>query len=539
MLPTGDIEMGLVKPELEGMSNRDLPAAQEASSTNVHLEGAGIVPEMAETRATTDRPTRSNKLYLSKRPNHRPWGEHLPEIKDDCWDNVMVVVNRYDDAMVKDWNNDIDAVLIFAGLFSAVVTAFVTQSYTWLSEGPSDKMVRILSQLSQHLGTMNTSPEDQKLFQHFPQLQQSFALRQLRYQSWNTWKVSRIIATLPLLLEFALVLFFAGVLDLIFPLNPIIFALASATVALIVLFLVITTFAPALYVWWRFFRFYNHLQDIPWHNLNPCAFKSPQSLIVLQILYPSLSLSFIFQLPSSLRTSSWVEFEGWILDRPSRYGPPAYLHRGLRWLVTNLRDNVAMAKNVLHCIDSEVTTSDAGHPEVPLASYVTESDEYPPDYATLIYLHAFRNDPEFTSLCMELFIRWLEEDGQVPIWLRIPASLPSDAQADRLLAVAKMKVQSQDFNRATFGHCLATLSVLWRHPSPETYKSVTSILDVIVQHVQKGPSADSGVWFLGFAWEWFHMDDITPEFAASRVFHDFFLWAQKLAANVNDGLPWD
>ncbi|KAJ7585747.1 hypothetical protein C8J56DRAFT_788595, partial [Mycena floridula] len=71
----------------------------------------------------------------------------------DCWDNVMVAVNKYEDNLVSDWNNDIDTVLIFAGLFSVVVTAFLIESYQWLSEDPNDKMVRILSQLSEHLGT--------------------------------------------------------------------------------------------------------------------------------------------------------------------------------------------------------------------------------------------------------------------------------------------------------------------------------------------------------------------------------------------------
>ncbi|KAJ7598433.1 hypothetical protein C8J56DRAFT_771121, partial [Mycena floridula] len=157
----------------------------------------------------------------------------------DCWDNVIVAVNKYNDYMAKDWNDDIDTVLIFAGLFSAVITAFVIESYQRLSEDPSDKTVRILSQLSEHLGVTKTSSGDQATFKvdsrsirincfWFLSLllalsaasaeycrdaamssKQSFALRQHRYQSWNTWKVPGIIATLPLLLELALVLFFA------------------------------------------------------------------------------------------------------------------------------------------------------------------------------------------------------------------------------------------------------------------------------------------------------------------------------------------
>ncbi|KAJ7600227.1 hypothetical protein C8J56DRAFT_999642 [Mycena floridula] len=136
----------------------------------------------------------------------------------------MEAVNKYDDTMVKDWHNDIDTVLIFAGLFSAVVTAFVIESYQWLSEDPSEKTVRLLSQLAEHLGTTNISQDDQIPFTvdarsirinsfWFLSLllalsaasagilakqwlreyrrdaamsrKQCFSLRQLRYQSWK------------------------------------------------------------------------------------------------------------------------------------------------------------------------------------------------------------------------------------------------------------------------------------------------------------------------------------------------------------------
>ncbi|KAJ7598434.1 hypothetical protein C8J56DRAFT_167078 [Mycena floridula] len=377
----------------------------------------------------------------------------------------MVAVNKYDDDMVKDWNNDIDTVLIFAGLFSAVVTAFVIESYQWLSEDPSDKTVQILSQLSKQLaGTTNgTSSEGQTTFKvdarsirincfWFLSLllalsaasagilakqwlreyrrdaalssQQSFALRQLRYQSWNKWKVPGIIATLPLLLEFALVLFFAGVLDLLFPLNPILFGLATAAIGLTMLFVVVTTFAPTPYLWWKFFgRSYS---AIPWHNLNPCPFKSPQSLITLQIVY-SLSSS-ILQLPYMM-ASNWVVFEGRFLEfsaivtRLPR--PPGYLERGLQWMVTNFSDNVGLVKNILHCIDSQATIRDPL--EVPVASYATGQAGFTPNIATFLYLWSFSDNSELAHLSAELFVRCVEE-GEFPNLWSIPSFPLSDGR---------------------------------------------------------------------------------------------------------------
>ncbi|EEB94327.1 hypothetical protein MPER_06873, partial [Moniliophthora perniciosa FA553] len=49
--------------------------------------------------------------------------------------------------MVKGWRDDIDTLLVFAGLFSAVVTAFVIESYQWLAEDPADTTVTLLIHL--------------------------------------------------------------------------------------------------------------------------------------------------------------------------------------------------------------------------------------------------------------------------------------------------------------------------------------------------------------------------------------------------------
>ncbi|KAJ7595409.1 hypothetical protein C8J56DRAFT_383109 [Mycena floridula] len=570
MPPTLDIEMGPVQPS-EGVPNADPAVAGEGFST-ARLEA---VPELTETTPAmglSHEKTVQDGDTRATRRNHKPWQQDLPKIEGDCWDNVTVAVNKYDDDKVKDWNNDIDTVLIFAGLFSAVVTAFVIESYQWLSEDPSNKAVRILSQLSEHLGTANIAPEDQAPFKvDFRSIRinsfwflslllalsaastgilakqwlreyrrdaalsskQSLALRQLRYQSWHAWKVPGIIATLPLLLECALILFFAGVLDLLFPLNAIVFALASTVAGLTVLFLVLTTSAPTLYVWLRFFR-HTH-RDIPWHNLNPCAFKSPQSLIVLRLLYPLSST--ILQLPY-LRRSSWVVFEGWFLDLPSIFDKPTrsptYLQRGLRWMVANFTDNIVIIKNILHCVDLLVKNDDDDQAlQIPVASYVTHRDQYPPDHALLRYLAYFRNDPEVDRFCVELFIRCMEQDLGVQHRIPIPESPLSDVQVDRLLAATDFKVKSQHFSRSTFWQSFTALGVLWHHPRPEIHKLITEILHVIVRRIEQGPPAGSDMCFVGHAWEWFNTEDMTAEFMSSEVFRDFFLWAERLAIEAN------
>ncbi|EEB97278.1 hypothetical protein MPER_03445 [Moniliophthora perniciosa FA553] len=70
------------------------------------------------------------------------------------WEKLTLEVERYDDGMVKNWKEDIDTLL--AGLFSAVVTAFLIESYQWLSEDPADTTVALLIQISMQLNTSQT-----------------------------------------------------------------------------------------------------------------------------------------------------------------------------------------------------------------------------------------------------------------------------------------------------------------------------------------------------------------------------------------------
>ncbi|EEB89965.1 hypothetical protein MPER_11889 [Moniliophthora perniciosa FA553] len=72
------------------------------------------------------------------------------------WEKLMAEVEQYDDGMVKNWKEDIDTLLVFAGLFSAVVTAFLIESYQWLSEDPADTTGALLTQISMQLNTSQT-----------------------------------------------------------------------------------------------------------------------------------------------------------------------------------------------------------------------------------------------------------------------------------------------------------------------------------------------------------------------------------------------
>ncbi|KAF9258979.1 hypothetical protein L218DRAFT_875692, partial [Marasmius fiardii PR-910] len=69
----------------------------------------------------------------------------------ESWDQVMKLVNNCDNDLVKRYKEDIDTLLVFTGLFSAVVTAFAIESFQWIQDDPADSTVVLLAQIAEHL----------------------------------------------------------------------------------------------------------------------------------------------------------------------------------------------------------------------------------------------------------------------------------------------------------------------------------------------------------------------------------------------------
>ncbi|KAL0562732.1 hypothetical protein V5O48_019349, partial [Marasmius crinis-equi] len=104
----------------------------------------------------------SDTLFLSSThmtPKQQESGQrHGKDPKlNKSWEEVVKRVDRIDDGLGQGWKEDIDTLLVFAGLFSAVVTAFTTESYQWLSEDPADTTVMILNQISRQLNGQNVT----------------------------------------------------------------------------------------------------------------------------------------------------------------------------------------------------------------------------------------------------------------------------------------------------------------------------------------------------------------------------------------------
>ncbi|KIK69274.1 hypothetical protein GYMLUDRAFT_117529, partial [Collybiopsis luxurians FD-317 M1] len=287
----------------------------------------------------------------------------------DPWTECLNSVRKYDDEKCRGWNQDIDTLLVFAGLFSATVTAFTAESYHLNASvsplpapsvfSPSAASIRIntfwflsltISLATVLLGILCKQwlREYQKdaLVSH----QLALELRQMRYESLQRWGVPGILSALPLLLQLALVLFFAGMLDLLWSLHPVVAGFVSAVVGLSMSIVVITSVLPACHI--LAIQRRRSASCLPF----PCAYKSPQSWLFHRLLLTFNSLWSRRSGHYAALYSDWVSFDLHLL-RTQQYlslgdSDPSFLQRGLRWIVVNFGDSVSMARQIFHCLQS-------------------------------------------------------------------------------------------------------------------------------------------------------------------------------------------
>ncbi|KAJ8074625.1 hypothetical protein PM082_022203 [Marasmius tenuissimus] len=356
------------------------------------------------------------------------------------WGVIMDQVNLYDEGLLQGWKEDIDTLLVFTGLFSAVVTAFTVESYQWLSERPEDASVVLLRQLT-HWQINNQTISTPEPFQILPSdvrintywflsliialvdalfgllckqwlrehrkpthtrtPSEALALRWLRHESLSKWRVPTILAALPILLELALFLFLAGLLELLWSRHKVPFALAAAIVGFAVLFYLATTFIPGIDIIRQALQVTPELRKarvgrgpVP---LNPspaefimtlppmeliCPYKSPQAWIAFKasralsrlpaftkILYFfSSKQKSLCTLLGTQRISVWKtwalhntlnELFNWssvdleVIQRSSLdLVPPYYELKAFRWLVRELQDSPAMIPHLQNVLET-------------------------------------------------------------------------------------------------------------------------------------------------------------------------------------------
>ncbi|RDX45106.1 hypothetical protein OH76DRAFT_1408377 [Lentinus brumalis] len=233
--------------------------------------------------------------------------EFTKEEKERVWTEASAAVKTYHEDLVRRWKEEMDTLLVYAGLFSAVLTAFNVQSYQLLQPGSTDSTVALLQEISSQLSSFTVSPHfvnstrsspgyiqspfhastsavwlntlwfsslvfslasasialfvKQWLYEATVQgtSRESARLRQYHLNGLLRWSVGTIVTALPILLQLALVLFLVGLLVLLWTLHSTVAAITSTIVAFLFSFFLIVTILPVLE--------------------GDCSYRSPASLV--------------------------------------------------------------------------------------------------------------------------------------------------------------------------------------------------------------------------------------------------------------------
>ncbi|KAJ7456143.1 hypothetical protein FB451DRAFT_1564735 [Mycena latifolia] len=228
------------------------------------------------------------------------------------WAVYIGEAEKYDKALVESWKSDMEGMLIFAGLFSASLTAFIIESYKTLLPDPSESTVQLLTQISQQLAAAANGitflPPAPPVFVFTPPatslacntlwfislgLSLSCALIATLLEQWarnflhkadmrsapvirarifsylyyglKRFNMHTVVEIIPLLLHSSLIFFFAGLVAFLIPVNVIIAGVAGALLAILAAVYAVLTLLPLRYLdcpyrtplstaFWRLFR---------------------------------------------------------------------------------------------------------------------------------------------------------------------------------------------------------------------------------------------------------------------------------------------
>ncbi|KAI0316336.1 hypothetical protein OF83DRAFT_1264880, partial [Amylostereum chailletii] len=217
----------------------------------------------------------------SEQADRRVKVEPKEVLADRLWKRYLDKNQKHDKEQVERWKGDADGILIFTGLFSATVAAFIVESYKGLEPDSGDATVVLLSQLvaivngtqpPPPLSTPFSAPHnivDVNVFWFFSLiLSLTCALGATLVQQWTRYysqavfddhdtpprergrlrallssgvecfRLPTITNALPLLLHTSVFLFFSGIVEFLWPINR-----AVAILSLVIIGLVVSTYA--------------------------------------------------------------------------------------------------------------------------------------------------------------------------------------------------------------------------------------------------------------------------------------------------------
>ncbi|KAJ7840146.1 hypothetical protein B0H13DRAFT_2677043 [Mycena leptocephala] len=226
------------------------------------------------------------------------------------WAVYVSEAEKYDKSLVESWKSDMEGMLIFAGLFSASLTAFIIESYKTLIPDSGDSTVRLLSKISQQFAAAangstfqaplapptHFSPSASSLicnalwfislglsltcaliatlleqwardFLHRADMRSSPVIRariySYLYYGLKRFNMHTVVEIIPLLLHASLLFFFGGLVAFLLPINLAIAVVAAALLAVLV-------------------AIYSALTLLPLWHLD-CPYRTPLSTAVWRI----------------------------------------------------------------------------------------------------------------------------------------------------------------------------------------------------------------------------------------------------------------
>ncbi|KAF9471730.1 hypothetical protein BDN70DRAFT_926032 [Pholiota conissans] len=315
---------------IQTMGAKEVNGPQAEASIQPDANPVNILYFMRETRDNAESLRTDDPFSTFK---------YAPKPDGDPWEIILKPELDADTVRCNAWKDEVQNLLIFAGLFSAVVTAFVVESYKFLRPDPNDAIIGLLFHIANGSAPLPQSvtsassvvPFSQssssirinvfwfislilslttvligticlqwlREHQSYPNFsaKEKFAILHMRLESLEVWFVPQIFAALPVLLQVAVGFFLAGLIDFVLPLGQKLFIPVCVVVGLTLFFLVVTTALPICQGFLFFTGIYPYATPP-----SPCAYKSPQSRVVLFVCSPVIQfLSYlVFQIHSLL-----------------------------------------------------------------------------------------------------------------------------------------------------------------------------------------------------------------------------------------------
>ncbi|KAJ6631685.1 hypothetical protein B0H10DRAFT_2300371 [Mycena sp. CBHHK59/15] len=222
---------------------------------------------------------------------YNAWNDEAEAATAKLWAVYVAEAEKYDQALVDSWRSNMGGMLIFAGLFSASLTAFITESYQTLSPNTGAATVVLLAQISQQLAaSVNGSAfvvsqpapfdppatavvcnalwfislglsltcaliitlveQSARDYLHKANLRSAPFIRArifcYLYYGLKRFNMHFIVEVVPLLLHASLLFFFAGLVAFLHPVNRVMMIIAAVLLGLVTAIYVCLTVLPII-----------------------------------------------------------------------------------------------------------------------------------------------------------------------------------------------------------------------------------------------------------------------------------------------------